>query len=52
MFWVMALKGFVAVALFGIALGLSRLILAFVPEGRLRRLLTRPIGAGANRQRH
>lgn len=52
MFFVMALKGFVAVALFGVALGLSRLLLRLIPEGRVKRLLTRPIGAGAHRQRN
>lgn len=47
MFWAMAMKPLVAVLFFGLALGLARLLMALIPEGRVKRLLTSPIGRQA-----
>jgi hypothetical protein len=47
MFWAMLVKPLIAVAFFGAALGVARLVIALIPEGRVKRLLTRPIGRQA-----
>jgi len=44
MFLVMLLKPLVGLVLFGVVLCLARAIIALIPEGRVKRLLTRPIG--------
>ncbi len=44
MFWAMLIKPLLAIVLFGLALGLARLVIDLIPEGRVKRLLTRPIG--------
>jgi hypothetical protein len=44
MFWAMVFKPLVAFVLFGLALWLARLLIGLIPEGRIKRLLTRPIG--------
>jgi hypothetical protein len=44
MFWAMLIKPVVAVLLFGAALWLARWCIAWMPGGRVKRLLTRPIG--------
>jgi hypothetical protein len=44
MFWAMVIKPLLAVVVFGLALWLARLVIGLIPEGRIKRLLTRPIG--------
>lgn len=44
MFWAMVFKPLVALVLFGLALFVARLVMRLIPEGRIKRLLTRPIG--------
>jgi hypothetical protein len=51
MFWAMLIKPLVAVVLFGLALWLSQMVIALIPEGRIKRLLTRPIGRQATDRR-
>lgn len=51
MFWAMVIKPLVAVVLFGLALGLAQLVIACIPDGRVKRLLTRPIGRQATDRR-
>jgi hypothetical protein len=47
MFLAMLVKPLVALVFFGLALGVARLVIALIPEGRVKRLLTRPIGRQA-----
>jgi len=52
-FAVMLLVPFVGFVLFGLAWLIASLVLRFVPAGRMRRLLTRQVGArGANPRRY
>lgn len=44
MFWVMVIKPFVGLVLFGLAYCIAGYIMRFVPHGWLRRLLTRQVG--------
>jgi hypothetical protein len=50
MFWAMLIKPFLAFVLFGLALWLARLLMRWIPDGRIKRLLTRPIGKGSPRK--
>jgi hypothetical protein len=47
MFLAMLVKPLVALLFFGVALGVGRVVIALIPEGRVKRLLTRPIGRQA-----
>lgn len=49
-FLAVALKFFVAVFFFALARVLSVWLLKYVPEGRLRRLLLRPVGDHGRRR--
>jgi hypothetical protein len=44
MFWAMVFKPLVAFVLFGLALWIARALMRLIPDGRIKRLLTRPIG--------
>ena len=53
MFWVMLLKPFVGLVLFSAAFVIARGLLSLIPSGRIKRLLTRPIGfKSANPRRY
>ncbi len=53
MFLVMLLKPFVGLVLFFAAFVIARGLLSFIPSGRIKRLLTRPIGVrSANPRRY
>lgn len=53
MFWVMLLKPFVGLVPFFAALVIARGLLGLLPNGRIKRLLTRPIGfKSANPRRY
>jgi hypothetical protein len=51
MFWVMALKGLVGLALWGAAYGIAMLVMRAIPEGRLKALLGRPLRRGIRERR-
>ena len=50
-FWASFLKPFVALFLFVGAALLGRLILRFIPDGRLKRLLQKPVGGSLPERR-
>lgn len=53
MFFVMLLKPFVGLVLFFAAFVIARGLVALIPNGRIRRLLTQPIGfKSANPRRY
>ena len=43
-FWASFLKPFIALVLFVFAAVLGRVILSLIPEGRIKRLLQKPVG--------
>jgi hypothetical protein len=51
MFLAMLIKPLLALLVFGFALGLANIVMRWLPEGRIKRLLTRPIGRGPSTPR-
>jgi hypothetical protein len=51
MFWVVALKGFVGLVLWGTAYGIAMLVMRLIPQGRLKALLGRPLRRGIRERR-
>lgn len=46
MFWAMLIKSLVAFVLFGLALVIAWGVMSLIPEGRIKRLLGRPLRRG------
>jgi len=51
MFFAMLIKPFLALVVFGLALGVANVIMRWLPEGRIKRMLSRPIGRGPSTPR-
>lgn len=50
-FLAMLIKPLVAFVFFGVALALARIVMRCIPAGRVKRLLSRPVGRGPARPR-
>lgn len=51
MFWVMLIKPFVGLVLFGSAFAIAWVVMRFIPEGRFKALLGRPLRRGIRERR-